>query len=134
MRPLLGRRCPVHVDAFVTEHRGDGARDRLSVDLGEQQAGIIGKHAEELAIVVGRVNDEIVARRRVPQHLVELANRVVRLLGHARGHPSPHRQADVVARFRMHLIDERLVVQEVDLDRPGRLDRFRTWYQPHALT
>ncbi len=55
------------------------------------------------------------------------------MLGDARGHSSPHRQAHVVARFRMHLIHERLVVQEVDLDRPGRLDRLRTWYQLQTL-
>src|SRR5215208_1009369 len=55
------------------------------------------------------------------------------MLGNARSDPSPHRQADVVACFRVHLIHERLVVQEVDLYRPSRLDRLRTWSQFETL-
>ena len=70
------------------------------------------------------MNDEIVSRRRVLQHLIERSIEPSSRSA-ARGH-SLQRQAYVVARFRVHLIHERLVVQEVDFDRSGRLDRFRT--------
>src|SRR5215218_417794 len=133
MRPLLGRRRAVHVDALVTEHGGDDARDRLSVDFGEHQARIIAKNAQEVPIVVGGMNDEVVARGCIPQHFVEPTVRVIRMLNDARGHSSPHRQTHVVASFRMHLIHERLVVQEVDLHRSSRLDRLRTWFELQTL-
>src|SRR5215213_4891125 len=133
VRPLASRRCPVHIDAFIPEYRRDSACHRLSVDFSKCKTSIIGKHSKELAIVIGCVNYKIVTQGRVLQHLIELADRVIRLLHNARRDPPPFCQPHVVPRFRMHLIDERLVVEEFDLDRASWLNRLRTCYQLNAL-